>query len=68
MNKKIEQHLIEAGVKNLREFGYPQCNEENIITDAIFKQFFVSMLKDNMGKNSLVDEIIKALLKRIEEK
>lgn len=60
----IEAKLIAAGVKNLKEFGYPNCNSENILTDMIYKRFFVSMLEDNKGKSKEVDAAIKSLLIR----
>lgn len=59
----IETKLIEAGVKNLREFGYPDCNSENILTDQIYSAFFKSMLEDNKGKG--VDKEIDALIDRM---
>lgn len=59
----IREKLIEAGVKNLTEFGYPQVNTENILTDIVYAGFFTSMLKENLGKsNSQVDEVINRLL------
>lgn len=61
----IRSKLISAGVKNLREFGYPKCDEKNILTDLIYKGFFVSMLRDNLGKG--YDTDIKALLKECGE-
>lgn len=66
-NKQLtttEQKLIKAGVNNLHEFGYPGCNEENILTDKIYSAFFVSMLKDNYGKG--VDSEIDSLRSRVE--
>ena len=65
MQKSIRDKLVEAGVKNLKEFGYPSCNNQNILTDRIFKPFFVSMLRENLGKG--VDAEIKALLKECGE-
>lgn len=38
--------LIEAGVKNLKSFGYPNANKNNILTDSIYKVFFLGMLED----------------------
>ena len=58
----MKDKLIAAGVKNLREFGYPKCNAENILTDQIYKAFFVSMLKDNKGHSPQVDKAIDELL------
>lgn len=58
----IEAKLIAAGVKNLKEYGYPKCNSENILTDSIYKQFFISMLEDNKGKTKEIDSAIESLL------
>lgn len=58
--KTVRQKLIAAGVRNLREFGYPSVNETNILTDMIFRPFFVSMLRDNLGHG--FDNEINALL------
>jgi len=58
----MKDKLIAAGVKNLREFGYPKCNAENILTDMVYKAFFVSMLKDNKGHSPQVDKAIDELL------
>jgi hypothetical protein len=60
----IEKKLIQAGVKNLREFGYPDCNETNILKDEIYSAFFKRMLEDNKGHG--VDKDIDALLKFLE--
>lgn len=44
----IREKVIAAGVKNLKEFGYPDVNEHNILTDEVYSQFFESMLRDNI--------------------
>lgn len=59
----VRSHLIAAGVKNLKAYGYPSVNAENILTDDIFKAFFRSMLEDNLGQG--YDAEINALLKEI---
>lgn len=62
----LEKQLIDAGVRNLREFGYPDCTAENILTDKIYGQFFASMLNDNEGKGGeSLDAAIASLRKRI---
>jgi hypothetical protein len=58
----MEDKLIAAGVKNLRDFGYPGCNKDNILTDEIYRMFFASMLKDNRGVAADVDKAIDSLL------
>lgn len=62
---KIEDHLIKAGVKNLREFGYPDCDESNILTDQIYSSFFRSMLEDNKGQG--LDTEINTLLATLDQ-
>jgi hypothetical protein len=58
----MKDKLIEAGVRNLREFGYPHCTKDNITTDLIYKSFFVSMLKDNKGHSKEIDAAIDELI------
>lgn len=64
----IEASLIEAGVKNLQEFGYPSCNKKNIFTDKIYKAFFKSMLEESKGKHGYAtDKAIDALIAKVSE-
>ena len=64
----MEEKLIAAGVKNLHAFGYPECDKANILTDQIYKAFFMSMLKDNKGSaGAAVDRAISNLLARCED-
>ena len=58
----MRDKLISAGVKNLKTFGYPDCNKDNILTDQIYKAFFTSMLKENKGHSKAVDKVIDDLL------
>jgi hypothetical protein len=60
----VRDRLISAGVKNLKEFGYPGCTKDNILTDYVYKRFFISMLKDNLGKGA--DTEINQLLKELD--
>lgn len=64
MNTTIRNHLINAGVRNLREYGYPDVNASNILTDMVYVSFFRSMLRDNIGNG--VDQEINALLNETE--
>ncbi len=63
---EIRKILVEAGVKNLKEYGYPNISPETILTDYVFAAFFRSMLEDNIPKmypdaqdvaHALVDEL-----------
>lgn len=64
-NEKIREHLLKAGVTNLKEFGYPDVTTETILTDDIYSGFFKSMFEDNKGNNNQVDEVIHQLLLEI---
>ena len=63
MKNTIREKLITAGIRNLKEFGYPAVDSTNILTDFIYKAFFRSMLEDNRGQgfdkeiNGLIAEI-----------
>lgn len=57
-NEIIEQKLIENGIKNLNEFGYDKVDKNNIFTDLIYIQMFKSMLKDNKGYRTDIDNAI----------
>lgn len=64
----MKNKLIAAGVKNLHEYGYSHCDKDNILTDQIYKAFFMSMLKDNKGKaGGAVDAAIDSLLLKCEQ-
>ncbi len=61
--QQIKNKLIQAGIKNLKEFGYPYVNNENILSDLVYASFFKSMLEENKGQSiSLVDECIDELI------
>lgn len=63
MQLRIQAKLVDAGVKNLREYGYPNVDAKNIMTDQIYSAFFKSMLQDNLGKG--VDAEINDLLAKL---
>ena len=64
-NEQIREHLLKSGVKNLKEFGYPEVTTETILTDEVYKEFFKSMLEDNKGNGKQVDEVIDQLLSEV---
>ena len=61
-NEQIREHLLKAGVNNLKEFGYPEVTTETILTDEVYKEFFKSMLEENKGNGKQVDEVIEQLV------
>lgn len=62
---KMKKHILEAGVKNLKTFGYSNATTENILTDEIYKEFFKEMLNSNRGESPESDSIIDELLTQI---
>jgi hypothetical protein len=59
----MRDKLIAAGVKNLKEFGYPDVNNESILTNNIYARFFLKMLEE-LEENS--DEpVVNALIVEI---
>ncbi len=66
MDAKLRKQLIDSGVKNLKTFGYPDCAPDNIMTDQIYSAFFLSILKDNIGKyGPKVDDELSMLILEI---
>jgi hypothetical protein len=64
----IKAKLIAAGVKNLKAYGYPAADENNILTDQIYSGFFRSMLNDNKGNGEAIDAAIDELLREVAPK
>lgn len=64
-NKSVREALVLAGVKNLKEFGYPAVSTENILTDRVYSAFFLSILADNRGHG--FDKEIDALIASIKK-
>ena len=65
---QIRDGLIKAGIQNLKDFGYPDVNKDNIMEAYIFRSFFKGMLEDSLGKNDAIDAEVNKLLAEIEEK
>ena len=65
MKAQIAQKLIQNGVKNLKEYGYPSVNEKNILTDEVYSEFFMSMLHSNKGVRPEIDEAIEYVISQI---
>jgi hypothetical protein len=64
--KEIKEKIILNGVRNLKEFGYPNVDEKNILTDVVYSDFFKSMLEENKTSGNLtIDLAITELLTEI---
>ena len=64
----MREELLRAGVANLREFGFPRATQDNILTDEVYKAFFLCMLQDNKGKVPQADPVIDELISEIERR
>lgn len=63
-DEQIRGAILRAGVRNLKEFGYANVTEQNILTDYVFSQFFKGMLEDeeNDGKGPAFERVRQALI------
>ena len=64
--QEIVDNLINVGVTVLKEFGYSNVTQDNILTDDIYKQFYKKILTENLGVNQKVDEAIQTIFKKME--
>ena len=65
---QVRERLLAAGVRNLKQYGYPSVDAENILQDQIYSMFFRSMLNDNLGAGDQIDAVIKSLRDEIDAK
>lgn len=63
----MRNKIIRSAVKSLREFGYPEVNEDNILTDEVYSVFFIAILKDGLGYSKELDTEISRLLEEIKQ-
>jgi len=63
--QEIKTKLIQTGIKNLKEFGYPEVNEETILSDELYSAFFLNMLRYNKGNGKNIDVAIDELIAEI---
>lgn len=66
----FRENIIKVAVDRAHEFGYPSCTIGNIMTDQVYKMFFISILKQEIsvrsGQGGFVMECLKALLMELE--
>jgi hypothetical protein len=64
----MRDKLIAAGIRNLKEFGYPQVDALNILTDLIYSQFFKRMLEDTKeGASAELSHACESLISEISQ-
>lgn len=60
--------LVGSGVRKLKNFGFVNVTEENILSDEVYVFFFSRFLDSQKGKNSELDKQIEMLLCLMKEK
>jgi hypothetical protein len=50
---QLRARMILRGVEATKEFGFPLCDAENILTDYIYGRIFETQLKDVVGDPEL---------------
>ena len=64
----MRELLIKNGVANLKKFGYPSVNADNILTDPIFSAFFRGNLEEWADlDNMVVQQAAQLLLAELPE-
>lgn len=63
----MRQQIIAACVKHLREFGYPDCNADNVLTDAIYSRFAKSMIEATIAELHISSPVAEACRKVLAE-
>jgi hypothetical protein len=65
----MRDRIIQAGVKQLRDFGYPDCTAENILRVPVYKAFFRKMVegtRDEAPRSSAIAGACEALLRDLD--
>lgn len=45
----LRDKALEQGASSLREFGYPNCTAENILSVSIYRAFFYRMVNQSLS-------------------
>lgn len=63
LRKEICDQIIANGINNLKDFGYPDVDKDNIFTDMVYSRFFKNMLRESLERGFDVE--INHLLSKI---
>jgi hypothetical protein len=63
--EQVRNFLIRTGVKRISELGYKDVNEDNILTEADFRDIFRDMLNADDTENPMIKMVIEELIKEI---
>ena len=61
----LKAAIIQAGVNNLKEYGYRTVSKDNILTTDVYKGLFLSMLNENLGSDAQVNKAIRELIDEV---
>lgn len=61
-------NLVGEGVRKLKNFGFLNVTEENILSDEVYVFLFIRFLKTQKGKSKELDKQIDMLLCLAKEK
>ena len=67
MSETLRRALLTAGVRNLKQFGYPSVTAENILTDPLYRAFFRPMLEEHSGTGKVEAQTLLAEMTRLEQ-
>lgn len=65
-DSSLKEKLIKQAVKKLRLFGFVHVNTENILTDDVYKLYFIKILYSNLKTNKDMDNVINEILKTVD--
>lgn len=64
--KNYRNAMIDGAVRNIREFGYPDVNTENVFSEYVYSKLFEGMVEQTIG-DDLLEEMRFACQKLLEE-
>lgn len=63
----LKTDILEAVAKSLREFGYPDCTAENVLTTKLFAMFARTQLEDFMEASEGNQEVVGIVQPMLDE-
>jgi hypothetical protein len=66
-NAALKTKLVKEGVKKLRVLGFRYVNEENILSDEVYKIYFGRILESLPGNEAEETDIVKEILQQIKQ-
>jgi SAM-dependent methyltransferase len=67
-NNYMQEKLIQQAVRSLKQFGFENANNQNILREGVYKIYFEKILRSKLGQAEFIDEAVNKLLKKISHK